>query len=183
MITREQFDKIPNCLDSLTFVATQPDLATAWDNCTRPSWLLSFARKAGIINQTQAVRIAIGEAEAVLPIWLACFPKDPRPQQAIDAAKAWLAHPSADYAADAAYAAYAAGNAADEAYAASAAHATAISAAHTAYAAAEADAAVANAYAYNAVWATVAYAGTDLSTFKKAQCNRIRAIIPNPFKE
>jgi len=178
MITREQFDRIDNCQDSLDYIATQPDLATAWDNCERGNWLLAFARKAKIISKEQAIRIAIGEAEAVLPIWTARYPNDKRPQQAIDATKAWLANPSEENAAAAAYAAYAARAdayaARADAYAAYAASA-AVDAVYTAdYAASAARAtAYVSAYAYAA----------NMASFRKAQCNRIRAIIPNPFKE
>ena len=90
MITQEQFDRIDNCQESLDYVASQPSLADAWENCERPDWLLAFARKARIASKEQFVRIAIGEAEAVLHIWTTRFPDDDRPQKAIQAAKDWI---------------------------------------------------------------------------------------------
>jgi len=201
MITREQFDRIHNCQGSLDYVATQPDLVAAWENCNRPDWLITFATKAGIISKEQAIRIAIGEAETVLPLWVACHPDDKRPQQAIDAAKAWLANQSeenaaaayaagnaADHAvgntAAAAYAAYAASNAADAAYAAYA-YATDAVARTATYAATFATSAahVAAADAASTAARAASYADADMAAFCKTQCNRIRAIIPNPFKE
>jgi len=183
MITKEQFDRINNCRESLKFVATQPDLATAWDKCERPDWLLTFAHKAGIISKEQAVRIAIGEAEIVLPIWNAAYPTDNRPAKAIEAAKAWLANPSVKTA-DAAYAVINAVKAAAyAAYATDAAYATVINAAdaaaHVAYAVANV-VHVVDAAADAARAAT--YAAGDTNEFKHAQCDRIRAIIPNPFR-
>ena len=97
-----------------------------------------------------SVFLAIHFAERALSIWEEEYPKDMRPREAIEAAKAWLSNPSegaadvadaAAYAAadaaayDAAYdAAYAADAAAAAAYAAAAAAATA----YAAYAAADA---------------------------------------------
>ncbi len=102
------------------------------------------------LTKEQCVRFAIDCAERALPIFEAEYPKDKRPREAIEAAKAWLVDPSIDtttasmaaddaaakaayadaaaYAANAAayaaYAAYAAANAAYAAYAARAARAS-----------------------------------------------------------
>lgn len=149
MITREQFDRIDNCQESLAYIASQPSLAEAWHNCERPDWLLAFARKAEIASKEQFVRVAIGEAEVVLHIWTAKYPDDDRPQKAIQAAKDWIDDQTSETRA-AAYAATAAATA-------------------SAYAAA-------NASAYAA-----ANAADDKAAFRRAQCDRIRAIIPNPF--
>lgn len=132
MITRKQFDQIPNCQESLAYVARQSSLAAAWNNCERPDWLLAFARKAGIAIKEQFVRVAIGEAEAVLHIWTAKYPDDNRPQRAIQAAKDWLGDQTSGTRA-----------------------------------------------AYNA--AARAADADDKAAFRRAQCDRIRAIIPNPF--
>ena len=150
MITREQFGRIDNCQESLDYVASQPFLADAWENCERSDWLLAFARKARIATKAQFVRVAIGEAEAVLHIWTAKYPDDDRPQKAIKAAKDWLGNPTSETrsAAAAAYATYAA------------------------YAAARDTAAAA---------AAASAVADDKEAFRRAQCDRIRAIIPNPF--
>ena len=203
MITKEQFGRIDNCQESLDYVASQPSLADAWENCERPDWLLAFARKARIASKEQFVRVAIGEAEAVLHIWTDKYPDDDRPQKAIQVAKDWIAdHASgkrADAAANAsasassssaayasaAYAAYAAG-----AYAAYAAAAyAAYAAAYAAYAASDAAYAAASDAAYAAASdasaavraAAATAASDDKVAFLRAQCDRIRAIIPNPF--
>jgi len=95
-----------------------------------PAWIKSD--KAGLVM----VSFAILCAEAVLSIYEIKYPNDDRPRKAIEAAKKYLRHPSAD-AARAAYAAYAA---ADAAYAAAyAADAAVYAAAYAADAAARAD--------------------------------------------
>ena len=91
--------------------------------------------------------LAIGFAGKALPIWEAKYPEDMSPRRAIEAAKEWLKNPSADAAANAAYAADAAVNAA---YAADAA-ANAAYAAHAAAAPAYATAANAAASAARAL--------------------------------
>ena len=95
------------------------------------------------------MRLAIFAAESVLKVFERKHPDDKRPQQAIEAAKAWLdgkgtaraAYAAADAAADSAYAAYAA---------ARAAYAAAYAAADSAYAAYASRAAARAAAAYAA---------------------------------
>ena len=172
MITQEQFNRIYNCQESLDYVASQPSLAAAWANCERPDWLLAFARKARIATKAQFVRVAIGEAEAVLPIWTDKYPDDDRPQRAIQVAKDGIADHASGKRADAANAAAAASASASASgsYAASNA-ANAARAASDPFDAAAASAAV-----------SAAYGARDAeATFRLAQCDRIRAIIPNPF--
>ena len=133
------------------------------------------------------IRFAILCAEEVLPIFEAEFPEDPRPREAIEAAKEYLKNPTAAYAADAAdaadaaaYAAAAAAYAADAdadadaaaAYAASRA-ADAAAAARAAYAARAADAADAAAYAARAA-AYAARAAADAARAVDADADAAR---------
>jgi hypothetical protein len=196
MITREQFDRIDNCQEYLNYVASQPSLAIAWDNCERPDWLLSFAMKARIASKEQFVRVAIGEAEAVLHTWTARYPDDDQPQKAIQAAKDCLGDQTSETRAAAHAAASAASAAAYHAddkdalvpYVPAAAYAAAYASAYASYVTnADANAA---AHAsddkdalspFVAVAAYVAANADDKDAFRRAQCDRIRAIIPNPF--
>ena len=101
-------------------------------------------------DKTLYVFLTVQFAERVLPIWEAEYPKDMRPREAIEAAKAWLSNPSegvapAAHAANAACADAACADAASYAaaayYAASAAASAASAASNAAYAAHAADAA------------------------------------------
>jgi len=53
------------------------------------SWLFSKT-----LNKENRVRYAIYAAKLVLPIWEKEFPKDKRPHEAVNAAKAWINDPS-----------------------------------------------------------------------------------------
>ena len=126
------------------------------------NWSMWVLRNA--LDKIALVKMAVFAAEQVIDLYEKKYPTDDRPRKAIDAAKAYIAQPSAN----AAHAAYAAANAAyaaaHAAYAAAnaayAAADAAYAAAHAAYAAANAaDAAYAAAHAADA--ANAAYAAAD----------------------
>jgi hypothetical protein len=114
------------CSEGMEWAKKYPNAKEAWEACSSPAWMIWWLIKARRIDKKQSVSIAIYCAELVLPNFVKKYPDDKRPEQAIQAAKNWLANPnaaSADAAASAAYAASAA--AASAAYAASAAAADA----------------------------------------------------------
>jgi hypothetical protein len=137
--------------------------------------------KALVIAKTctkeEAVEYAVNCARSVLHIFEEKYPEDKRPRQAIEAAEAWLRHPSeknrraAAEAAGAAAAAYAVYAAAYAAAAAADAYAAAAAAA-AATAVDAADAAVADAVAVVAAYvsaATTAWAAEAAALAKKAE--------------
>jgi hypothetical protein len=93
------------------------------------NWLL-----VRLMNKKQKVMYAVFAAELVLQIFEKKHPKDDRPRKAIEAAKAYLKNPCAKTKKAAAYAAYAAYNAAYAAAYAAAAYDAAYAAAYAAYA-------------------------------------------------
>jgi hypothetical protein len=117
----------------------------------KQAWTEMRIKKAYKWTKEESVKLAIFSAELVIELYEKQYPKDSRPREAIEAAKAYLKDPSeansaadaAAYAADAAdAAARAADAAADAAYAAAYAADAAYAAAYAAYAAdAAADAA------------------------------------------
>ncbi len=123
------------------------------------------------------VKCAIGFAESVLPLFEAKYPNDNRPRLAIEAARAWIGDPcerTAD-AARAADAAYAAAYAANAAYYAARAADAAYAAAYAANAAANAaDAAY---YAARAARAAYAAYATNQKDIEKQQLNMILEVI------
>jgi len=122
-----------------------------WSN-----WILSR-----VLNHHNQVKYAVNSAELVLLIWENEFPKDKRPHEAINAAKAWINDPSPENTEKCRQAAWSA------AWAAEAAAGWAARAANTAYAASWA--------ADNAAgWAAE---GADLSTLSAS-----RAIAADPTK-
>ena len=125
-----------------------------------------------LMTQKQRVAWAIYSAEQVLHIFEDKYPNDDRPRKAIEAAKAWLKHPSdAADAANAAHAAAYAANAANAANAADdAAHDAVRAAANAAHAAAYAANAAnaANAAANAAAYADAAYAAVHAAAVRVA---------------
>ena len=124
------------------------------------------------------VRWAIECAERVISIWVAEYPNDLRPVQAIEAAKSWISTPTTDAARDAASAASAARAAADSANAAY--YAAAYSAAYYAAAASAANAAYyAAAYAaysaYSAAYYAAANAAYSAAYYAAANANAANA--------
>ena len=126
------------------------------DDATRQTLWPLIMRSMGTASDDRvlSVRLAIWCARQVLPIFEAKHPDDLRPRSAIEAAEAWADCPCDDHAADAAYAA----NAAGTTYAAYAAYDAAAYAATVAACDAAANAATVAAYAGDAA-ANAAYAG------------------------
>jgi hypothetical protein len=141
------------CGEARTWLATQPDLETAWAACERPGWMLWLAMRRGV-NRKVIVRVACACARTALRFVPA---GEDRPRLAIETTEAWTrgeatieqvrearadAYDAYDaYAYDAAYAAVDAADAAD---------ADADAAAYAAYAAAAAATAAAAAAAATA---------------------------------
>jgi hypothetical protein len=148
------------CADGLAFAEScKFNFAKIYDTCQRGDWLIWLLRKTDNITKAQAVAIAITGARHILKLYEKKYPGDKRPRRAVAAAAKWLKNPTeqnrqAAYAAHAAYAVYAAD--------------------------ATADAAV-DAAAY--VVDSAAYTAADTADAEhKWQANKIRRIVPNPFK-
>ena len=139
--------------------------------------LLDCYRDDPVMTHQKWVQWAADCAERALPLFEARHPNDARPRQALDAARAWVAHPTVETR-NAAYAAAAAAAYAAAAYAAADAATNAADAATNAayaaaYAAADAAAYAADAAAYAAYGA--AYAAADAAE-KQWQAIRLMAI-------
>jgi hypothetical protein len=142
--TEEEFAGLNPCIEGAKFARLHGhNWPKIWESCKEVGWLIWWLRKAGVLEKTLSVRIAVACAEHVLPIYERRKPGDDRPRKASDAAKAWLENPcegtrkNAAAAAAAAAAAYAAADAAAAAYADAAADYAADAAADAAYAAAD----------------------------------------------
>lgn len=57
--------KLNACSEAKTWAETQPDLATAWNNCARADWMLWLAAKIGV-DQKLVVLVACDCAETAL---------------------------------------------------------------------------------------------------------------------
>ena len=131
-------------------------LAQAWAKCQRSDWMIWMLRQAKLLDKPAWARVTVEFAADVLPIFEARYPDKSAPRMAIEAARAWLADPPEDNraAADAGWAADAAGCAAAAAGWAAAADA--------------------------AGWAAAAAARLH----KRAeQADMLRAILGNPFEQ
>lgn len=113
------------CRESRAWLAAQTDALTAWQTCERGDWMIWWLRRTKRLNKPDAVRIAVACAERVLNLYESRHPGDDRPRKAIEAARAWNAHPSEETRQAAYAAAAAAYAAAAAAYAAAAAAAAA----------------------------------------------------------
>ncbi len=162
-------------------------MAEAWDACPRGDWMMWTLRKTGKAERKTLVALVCDFADRVLPFYEKKFVNDPRPREAIAAARAYA---NGDITlnelrkARAAAAAAAAGADADADAAdadADAADAYAYAADAAAYAAADADADAADAYAYADAADAYAYADAQ-STERKWQADRIRELVGNPFQ-
>jgi len=188
----DKLNRLKACHDAVLWVAKQPNVKTAWENCERGDWMLWLAKKLNVDDKklTMAKAMCAKQVEHLMKdqrskdALQACFDyvngKITREEldAAADAAAADAAVDAAAYAvayaADAAYAAaYTAAAAADTAdtaaYAADAAYAaayTAAAAADTADTAAYAAADAAYAAAYAA--ADAAYAAARIASLKKS---------------
>ena len=157
--TQKQLLAFDPCRDGLNFAESCGfDFAKIYDTCERGDWLIWLLRKMKAIDKMQAVLLACDFAERVLAKFEKKHPKDKRPRQAIESARNWAKNPTKENqescraAADAAYAAYAAADAA---------------------------AAAADAAAADAADAGAAAAG---ASEHKWQADKVRELIPNPFK-
>ena len=63
-------------------------LQEAWDGCERADWMLWLLDKLGA-EQGLMVSLACDMADSVQHLWLARFPDDDRPANAIRTARAW----------------------------------------------------------------------------------------------
>ena len=144
----------------------------AWDRCERSDWMLWTLQVLKFNDKFLWVRMAIAFAERVLHIYEEKYESD-APRKAIEAAKAWIEHPTEENRMKCRRAADAADAYADAAYADVAA------AAYAADAAAAADDAADAAYAAYAADAAVDAAVADDE--RKAQADIIRSLIKNPF--
>ncbi len=171
-ITVSYLNKLSACKEAVEMFANQKETDTIkilqgtmkinhfnWAN-----WLI-----VRLMNRKQKLQYSIFAAESVIDIYEKKHPNDKRPRKAIEAVKKVLkydskknrtaAYAAADAAYAAAYAADAAAADAADAYAADAtAYAAADAAAYAAYAADAADAYAADATAYAAAYAADAYA-------------------------
>jgi hypothetical protein len=188
--TKEKLLSLNPCTDGLLFAKENNfDFTVIYDKCERGDWLIWLLRKSGNMDKPQVVAVAIACAEHVLETFEKKYPDDKRPRKAIDAAKAWLQDPTEENrsnAFDAHAAAYAAAHAAARVAAAYATTYTAAYAAYAAYAAAYTAAYAArpaNADAYTAAADVAAVdAAADAYAERKWQADKIRELIPNPFK-
>ena len=173
--TEQEIRGFHPCSAGLGFAAVRKfDLYRVWQECERGDWLIWLLDKTNNIDKAIAVRLAIECARHVLPIYEVKSPGDKRPREAIQAAEKWSNQPTEENKKFASAAAYYSAYSAAAAAAAAASAATYASAA--AAAAAAASAAAASAYAA----AAAAAAGQKEQTW---QANKIRELIPNPFKK
>ena len=146
----DKLNRLKACHDAVLWVAKQPNVKTAWENCERGDWMLWLAKKLNVDDKklTMAKAMCAKQVEHLM--------KDQRSKDALQACFDYvngkITREELDAYAYAAYAAYAAADAAADADA-YAAYADA------AYAAADADA-YADAYA--------AYAAARIASLKKS---------------
>ena len=160
--TESDLMKLNPCRDVLEFAKScNFDFAKIYDTCQRGDWMIWLLQKSKAIDKHQAALIACECAERVLFLYEKKHPKDLRPRQAIESARNWAKNPTeenrvkcktASSAAAAYAAAYAAASSAADAYAAAA-------------------------YAYAADACACAR-----TTERKWQADKIRELIPNPYK-
>jgi hypothetical protein len=173
--TKQQLLDLSPCRDGLEFAESYGfDFAKIYETCHRGDWLIWLLRKSKAIDEPQAVLIACERAERVLAIYEKKNPKDLRPRQAIEAAREWAKNPTQENSTKCS--AYAA------AYAATYTYAYAYADADAAYAAAYA-ATYAAAYAYADAAADAAAYAAAKNAEMKWQADKIRELVPNPFRE
>jgi len=102
-ITKEKLLELNACINSITWLeqnsgitTVEQGIALLWETdhpekFNWSNWILSR-----VLNHKNRVRYAAHAAELVLPLWEKEFPKDKRPHEAVNAAKAWLENPSPD---------------------------------------------------------------------------------------
>ena len=189
--TKEKLLSHSPCADGLSFAESLKfDFAKIYDTCDRGDWLIWLLRKSGNLDKLKAVELAIACAQRVLEIFEKKYPDDKRPRKAIEAALEWLKNPTENNRKSAAAAAatpptppppppptppppppptppHAAAARRRLRHRRLRRHAAA-----AAYAADAADAA----------YAAAAYATASKLKERKWQSEKIREIIPNPFK-
>jgi len=164
-------ESIEACPEARWWVGER-SLAAAWEDCERPDWMLWLVAKMmgqeGWPEHHQTVLAVCAIAEAVLPVFEAFCPDDPRPRVALATARAWTnGKATLEEVQIAAKAAYSAADAA-----------------HTTYNARPATAAYAAFYASHSVYATsysVAAAYAKVSTISRralAQLVRDNLTVP-----
>ena len=181
--TKEQLKSTPCRKGADLAESLDWDFAKIYDQCERGDWLIWLLRNSIGLTKEQSSQIAIECAQGVLNLFEEKHPNDNRPRLAIEAASQWLLEPTEKNR----NAAYAAAVAANAAYAATYATNAAAFAAYAAYAATHAAAAdaYADAAAYAATYADAAdaYAAAAAATTEitKQQADMICKLIPNPF--
>ncbi len=140
-------------------------MCEVWKTCERADWMMWLYRRRKP-DKKKCVQIAVFSARQVLPLFEERHPNDKRPQQAIEAAEAWINNPSKEnaYAAAAAYA--------------SAAYAYASDADADAYASADAAAASASAASAASAYASAYASAAAKRKTHEAICAYIRKLIP-----
>ena len=101
----KKLEALDACEEAIAYARSQPDLQTAWNDCTRPDWLLWLLYKTGTADAREIVLTACQIARSVLPHG------DSRPLAAIVLAEQWASGDTAisrDDLRAAAWAAYAA---------------------------------------------------------------------------
>ncbi len=186
------------CAEAMTYLQTQPDAVTAWNQCERGDWMLWLAGKYAGPPEGEGrkglVLAACACARLALPHFTKLYPHDGRVLACIETAERWArgeatlaelrqARSAADDAADAAAAADAAYAADAAAYAAAAADAAAYTAAAAAAYAADADAADADAAAYVDAAADAADADAARKKALAACADCVRRFYPIPPTE
>ena len=109
-ITKEWLQNLHPCSDGLAFAnSCKFDFTKIWETCPCGDWMIWLLLKMDLLDKPTSVRLAIEFAKHVLAHFERKYPNDKRPIAAIEAARNWLANPTAAAAAaayaDAAYAA------------------------------------------------------------------------------
>ena len=98
----KKLEALDACEEAIAYARSQPDLQTAWNDCTRPDWLLWLLYKTGTADAREIVLTACQIARSVLPHG------DSRPLAAIVLAEQWASGDTAINGGDLRAAAYAA---------------------------------------------------------------------------
>jgi len=96
-ITEKWLNKHDACFAGMAWFLAQPErnslkVLKALEAAESPLWFYWLATK--LMTKRQIVKWAIGCAASTLHIFETQYPEDQRPRKALQAAKAWLRHPS-----------------------------------------------------------------------------------------